>query len=189
MFDRFAGGARDVVVQARGHARRLGHCWVGTEHLLLALSVSPSVGETLRSCGLTVTSIEREVHRLLGWSQDRDRTALASLGIDLDQIRRAIEANFGRGALERTTPPLPRKRTRRSAATQPNDLPFTPAAKKSLELAFREALRLRQATVEPEHIALGLLRAGVGFGYTIATAAGSAAALSAAIEVSLRKSA
>ena len=36
MFERFTGGARAAVVQAQKHARRLGHRYIGCEHLLLA---------------------------------------------------------------------------------------------------------------------------------------------------------
>jgi ATP-dependent Clp protease ATP-binding subunit ClpA len=38
-------------------------------------------------------------------------------------------------------------------------LPFTPRAKRSLELSLREAIRLKHNHIGGEHIALGLLRA------------------------------
>lgn len=37
MFERFTGGARRVVVLAQEDARLLGHGYIGTEHLLLAV--------------------------------------------------------------------------------------------------------------------------------------------------------
>ena len=36
MFERFTDGARQVVVRAQEDARRLGHSYIGSEHLLLA---------------------------------------------------------------------------------------------------------------------------------------------------------
>jgi ATP-dependent Clp protease ATP-binding subunit ClpC len=41
-------------------------------------------------------------------------------------------------------------------------IPFTPRAKKTLELALREALALQHTYIGPEHILLGLVREGTG---------------------------
>ena len=40
MFERFTGTARHVVVQAQEDARRLGHNYIGCEHLLLAAAAA-----------------------------------------------------------------------------------------------------------------------------------------------------
>ncbi|MCW2907241.1 MAG: hypothetical protein JWL68_2030, partial [Actinomycetia bacterium] len=49
MLERFTGEARAVVVGAQQHARRLGHRYVGCEHLLLALATtSQPAGAVLR---------------------------------------------------------------------------------------------------------------------------------------------
>jgi ATP-dependent Clp protease ATP-binding subunit ClpA len=76
-----------------------------------------------------------------------DGDALATLGIDLDAVRRQADAVFGRDALER-----PRRSPR-------GHIPFTPNAKKALELALREAIRLQHRSIRSEHLMLGLLRA------------------------------
>lgn len=78
-----------------------------------------------------------------------DADALASLGIDLDQVRRATEATFGRGALDQ--PPGRFSR---------GHIPFTPSAKKSIELALRETLRLKHREISSGHVLLGILREG-----------------------------
>ncbi|WP_273557227.1 Clp protease N-terminal domain-containing protein, partial [Methylobacterium frigidaeris] len=44
----------------------------------------------------------------------------------------------------------------------PELLPYSPAAKKALELTFREALRLGHNYIGTEHMLLGLIRAGEG---------------------------
>jgi hypothetical protein len=72
-------------------------------------------------------------------------------GLTLDQARRDAEALVGRG----------------EGAPPDGYLPFTARAKKVLELALREAL---PGAIEPEHIALGILREGDGIGFQLLTA-------------------
>jgi hypothetical protein len=47
--------------------------------------------------------------------------------------------------------------------------PFTPRAKKVLELSFREALKLGDRTIGTEHVLLGLIREGEGVAVTVLT--------------------
>ncbi len=54
MFERFDDEARAVVVQAQIHARRLGHRYLGCEHLLLAMTSSGTdLSRVLGASGLT----------------------------------------------------------------------------------------------------------------------------------------
>ena len=70
MFERFTAGARAVVVQAQEHARRLGHGYIGCEHLLLAAaSVGEPAGAALREQGVTPAGVEAEIVRLAGLGQ------------------------------------------------------------------------------------------------------------------------
>jgi hypothetical protein len=77
-----------------------------------------------------------------------DAAALASLGVDLEAVRARADAVFGDGALDRGT-----GRGRRG------HIPFTPDAKKALELALRETVRLGSSAIDGAHLLLGLLRA------------------------------
>ena len=54
MFERFSPDSRQVVVYAQDEARRLGHDWIGTDHLLLGIlrGLDPA-GEALRAAGLS----------------------------------------------------------------------------------------------------------------------------------------
>jgi ATP-dependent Clp protease ATP-binding subunit ClpA len=111
MFERFTAGARAVVVQAQEHARRLGHGYIGCEHLLLAAaSTGEPAAAALRDHGVTPEGVEAEIVRLIGLGQAAglfsalDRDALASIGIDIDAVRAQIEAAFGPGALTRAVP-------------------------------------------------------------------------------------
>jgi ATP-dependent Clp protease ATP-binding subunit ClpC len=71
--------------------------------------------------------------------------ALESMGISLDAVRHEVEEIIGRGQEARS-----------------DHIPFTPRAKKVLELSLREALALGHTYIGTEHILLGLIRAGNG---------------------------
>ncbi len=152
MFKRFTKGAREVVTEAQNEARLLGHTHIGTEHLLLALT-RPGAGmaaSVLAGLGVThedaVSVIIEEVGRGPGELGPGDAEALRQIGIDLDDVRWKVERAFGRGALE----PKSRDRGRH--------IPFTPNAKKALELSLRESLALEHKYIGAEHILLGLIR-------------------------------
>jgi ATP-dependent Clp protease ATP-binding subunit ClpA len=87
-------------------------------------------------------------HLLLGLLATSDSIASASLtalGYTHDNVRDALEAIVGRGK-----------------ASPGGHIPFTPRAKKVLELSLREALQLKHNYIGTEHILLGLLREGQG---------------------------
>jgi ATP-dependent Clp protease ATP-binding subunit ClpA len=71
--------------------------------------------------------------------------ALASLGMSLEATRQEVTAIIGTGA-----------------EAPAGHIPFTPRAKKTLELALREALSLNHNYIGSEHILLGLIREGEG---------------------------
>lgn len=108
MFERFAPNARTVVVHTQEHARRLGHNFIGCEHLLLAIvSTDHPASAVLREHGVTPQHVEEEIVRQAGPGVGSrlfgtlNRDALASIGIDLDTVRATIEASFGPEALAR----------------------------------------------------------------------------------------
>src|SRR5262249_14528436 len=142
MFERFTGQAREVVVRAQAQARRLGHGYIGCEHLLLSVVGTDSpAGDVLRSLGLTPEAVESAMRSILsGGGPVLDREALAAVGIDLDVVRERVEAAFGPGALTRP-PQRQRRRLRRGWRRQrrcrtgapSGHIPFTPRAKKCLQ--------------------------------------------------------
>ena len=71
---------------------------------------------------------------------------LEAMRITADMVREKVEQITGRGQ-------VPSRR---------GHLPFTPAAKKVLELSLREALQLGHTYIGTEHILLGLIREGEG---------------------------
>ena len=87
-------------------------------------------------------------HILLGMLSEPEGVAgetLRSMGVSLDAVRHEVEEIIGRG----------------STAPGPH-IPFTPRAKKVLELSLREALQLGHNYIGTEHILLGLMREGGG---------------------------
>ncbi len=87
-------------------------------------------------------------HLLLGLIREDDgiaAKALESLDIALDDVREQVEELIGEGTYVPT-----------------GHIPFTPRAKKVLELSLREALQLGHNYIGTEHILLGLIREGEG---------------------------
>ena len=87
-------------------------------------------------------------HILLGLIHEGEGVAylaLTELGISLDAVRAQVEAEIGQGS-----------------EAPGGHIPFTPRAKKVLELSLREALQLGHNYIGTEHILLGLIREGEG---------------------------
>ena len=192
MFERFTHAAREIVANAQHEARHLNQAPIGTEHLLLAAVADETgpVAGTLREFGVDAAFVRAEIVKRAGDRQPdtdplpdadaEDVAALKAIGIDLNAVRRAIEENFGPGALQLplTAPPKRRGLLRRFGGsgqqTRPirGHIPFSPRSKKVLELSLREALRLKHNFIAPEHIMLGILRDGQGLAAQILAEAG-----------------
>jgi len=87
-------------------------------------------------------------HILLGLIREGDgiaAKALAELSISIDNVREQVQEIIGQGQTAPT-----------------GHIPFTPRAKKVLELSLREALQLGHNYIGTEHILLGLIREGEG---------------------------
>jgi ATP-dependent Clp protease ATP-binding subunit ClpA len=185
MFERFTEAARDAVVRAGAESRELNHPFVGTEHLLVALLADHDGPVALALHGYQVDDrrVRADIVRLVGpghaadtdplfEADAEDAAALKAIGIDLDAVRRAIEENFGPGALRLPREEAPKRRgfMRRFSGT--GHSPFTNRAKKVLELSLREAIRLKHNFIAPEHLMLAILREGQGLAAQILAEAG-----------------
>jgi ATP-dependent Clp protease ATP-binding subunit ClpA len=153
MFERFTNEARQAVAGAQSEARRLHHSHIGTEHLLLALLTQDTASTAvLFRYGLTHDGVLNAIRDHRG-GEDLDADALTTLGIDLDVVRDRVEATFGPGALDAVG---------RRGEVPSGHIPFSPRAKKVLELSLREAMAMKSKSIRDGHIALGLLREGEG---------------------------
>jgi ATP-dependent Clp protease ATP-binding subunit ClpC len=112
---KFTERAEKVLLEAGEEAKRRGHDFVGTEHLLHAILVQES--------SVAVQALERA------------NVSLASLRRTLDRTLSQTESRTG-----------------------PAAIPFTPHAKRCLELASDEAVQRGQFYISTEHLLLGVLR-------------------------------
>jgi ATP-dependent Clp protease ATP-binding subunit ClpA len=101
--------AEPFMIAAADASRRIGHDYIGTEHLLLSLAEDHdgAAARALTGAGLSGTAVQAEIVRIVGLCERPhgrlDAGALATLGIDLDEVRRQADDAFGPGALERTS--------------------------------------------------------------------------------------
>ena len=188
MFERFTHAAREAVIHAQFEARELRQAPIGTEHTLLSLLADEAgaiaCAPALRERHVDAAFVRAEIIRRVGqgtepepddWAEKdaEDAAALKAIGIDLEAVRRAIEENFGPGALRlpRNVQPKRRGLLRRFYGGS-GHIPFSDRNKKVLELSLREALRLKHNYIAPEHIMLGILREGHGLAAAILADAG-----------------
>jgi ATP-dependent Clp protease ATP-binding subunit ClpA len=154
MFERLTEGSRAALVEAQEVAQELGASHIDVAHVLYGCAEvrEETAGRPLRDCGITAASIRGRLPRNDDPSEGHiDPQALRAIGIDLNEVRTAVEGTFGVGALE----VAPDRRARVGKQCKP---PFTSEAKQCVELAFRVALELRHKTIAPGHLLLSLLR-------------------------------
>jgi ATP-dependent Clp protease ATP-binding subunit ClpA len=137
------GPALGFLGPAAAEARALGHNYIGTEHLLIALLARPSgaAAVALRRLGVGRDEVhDRLLGKLASPPKPRvDAEALTTLGIDLDRVRGRIEEAFGPGALEQAGAGC---------------MSVSPRTKLALAYAVEEA---RCETVGDNHVLIGLL--------------------------------
>ena len=134
IFKRFAREPRECVIAAVEEARALGHDSVGDEDLLLGVLRADrgTAAVALASLGVTLEAAREE-------SEAMTSDALSSIGISLEDVRREAGDAFDMR--------LPDDR----------NIPFAPRAKKALERALKEALRLGDNRIGTEHVLLGIV--------------------------------
>ena len=150
---------------AQLEARSLGHGWIGTEHLLLAFLGRRATPASAGPCaaGLdTDASVRAEVLAALGPGVDDDDRRCATSastwtpsGAGSSSVRagrpgRSAARRCRGGGLRRALRWRRRPGARRGRRA--GHIPFTPRAKKSLELALREALAQHSREIRTEHL-------------------------------------
>ena len=107
-----------------------------------------------RTLGHDYIGTEHILLGLIDEGQGVATTALTSMGVSLHEMRQAVQDSIGRG----TEPP------------ESGHIPFTPRAKKVLELSLRESQELGHTYIGTEHILLALIREGGGAAQLLAGA-------------------
>jgi ATP-dependent Clp protease ATP-binding subunit ClpA len=117
MFERLDPSAAKVLEAAFSEATALGDDAICTEHLLLALATTDTVtARLLAEAGADGADIRRVFAATRGRQPSRHRdheTLLATLGIDLTDLRRRAEETFGTDAVERAAWRVRPRRPRR----------------------------------------------------------------------------
>lgn len=159
MLDHFAEPVRSILLIAEREADRLGHNYIGCEHVLAALAQQPETPTTriLARYGLNLETIRIELDRLVEqgalpppWHNDAD--LLRGLGIDLDAVIRSARESFGDAAVDHAA----RQVTRRNGWT-----PLCGKAilvKQALYYAGQHRRERHQPLIEAPDLLLGLLR-------------------------------
>lgn len=171
MYELLDSETRVIVSSAQVSARRLGHRWIGTEHLFFAVAASEApVGAALRAAGVAPRSVWDATRREVGVGAGAlDRDALAATGIDLDRVRAGVEKTFGPGSL--TT--AGRSRSRRERIR--GHIPFNGPGRACLDGAMQQAEATTSNRVDPHALALALLTTQDGTLTAILTAIGTTA--------------
>jgi ATP-dependent Clp protease ATP-binding subunit ClpA len=148
MFEIFTEEARSAILEAQAEAVEQDDGQLGCEHLLVGLLREGTglAAVVLAERSVTLDGVRAAVDQLVGprpAAVPPDQ-ALATIGIDLGQVRSRLEATFGPGALADHPPP------------------YTPLAKEALQLAVAEAGRLGQDHVGTGHELLGLAQVTEG---------------------------
>ncbi|GAA4397241.1 Clp protease N-terminal domain-containing protein [Tsukamurella soli] len=145
MFERFTREARAAVVLAQEEARDQGADRITATHLLLGVLTGPPADaqRLLEGTGVTVDGVRAGAgDRVL---TDTDAEALRGIGIDLDAVAAAVARRFG-ADIRRPV----RKRFRAG------HIPFDTGAKKSLEVAVRNAVAHGDRSIRAEHVLFGI---------------------------------
>ena len=160
-WDRLTADGREVMRLAYVEARELGHLCLADEHVLLGVlrHGSSRAAALLRSQGLDLASARVELLRVgptLGPRVD-PAGALRSLGIDVEEVRRRLQATFGTDAVVAAERRVRRRPRWRGGHPRPSPLCHYLLAKRSLAIAARLASRRGDTGIGPEHLLYGVL--------------------------------
>jgi ATP-dependent Clp protease ATP-binding subunit ClpA len=165
VFERFTEQAHQVLDLGRDEAERIGHRYVGPEHLLLGMLREGASGAArlLRAHGIGLAAARAELFALEGRgvvpaARPSDRALLGTLGIDLEEVRRTTERTFGAIALGEATWRVTRRRGWRGGGVVWTPLCGPPfLAKRALQMAGERASALGHHEVGSELVLLGVL--------------------------------
>jgi len=170
VLERFNDAVLQVCELAYEEAERLRHDYLGPEHVLVGLAAASDTGagQFLRARGLGPDALRAGLDRLVAdgvlpgpWRNQAD--LLRGLGVDIGEVRQAVERSFGPDAVCEAL-----RRARRWSRLR--DLPFLSGgppspldgkaiyAKRAFWLAEQEATSLGQGQAGLAHLLLGVLR-------------------------------
>ena len=154
---------REIMRLAESERRRLGHPYLGDEHLLLGVLAHAANPAAAMLCGrgLDLATARDDIARIVhqGGAIARDDTELLrEFGVDVAQMRRRLESTFGTPAVHEAARQVRRRpwwrgRAQHSALCGPPYL-----IKRAQFIACRTAGKRGHAEIAPEHLLYGVLR-------------------------------
>lgn len=166
MFEQCDPNTVTIVDTAIEEARRLGHDYLGTEHLLLALAQRPDLLPDAVSSLLpdAAAAVRSALSAIIDAPPHPHSELLKTVGVDLDEVRSAVRRTFGDEALERLgrrrvhQPWQPwRRPSRRCTSLLAGSMSVMPRVKQALEYAQRDADRRHRARIDPAGLLLGMV--------------------------------
>ena len=166
LWDRLTPAARRVMNLALAESERLGHGYIGDEHVILGLLGEPAsrASALLRGHGLDLPGARTELQRLVAAGltprpRVDDVGALRAVGIDVDNVRQRLVSAFGAEAVGTAVWRASRRPWWRGGGRRRTPLCGPPFfAKRALQLAASYAESRGEAGVTPEHLLHGVLR-------------------------------
>ena len=165
MFDRCDAETTLILDSGLAEARRLGHQWLGTEHLLLGLVQHPErLPRPVAARLPSVESLRSALDAAISPPSLPDAELLATLGIDLDEVRTIVDQTFGTDAVDR----LSRRRVHRGwqrwrrpsrwcTSLLAGNMSVAPRTKQALEQATHDAARRGRSLIDPAGLMLGIV--------------------------------
>jgi ATP-dependent Clp protease ATP-binding subunit ClpA len=162
IWERLTPDSRDVIRLAYLEANELGHPCLADEHVLLGLlrQHSSQAAALLQAAGLDLATARAELLSIgptLG-PQGDPAAALRSLGIEVEQVRRRLEATFGAETVHAAERRVRRRPRWRGGHPRPSPLCGYLLAKRSLQIAADFADRRGETGIGPEHLLYGVLQ-------------------------------
>jgi ATP-dependent Clp protease ATP-binding subunit ClpA len=166
MFDRCDAETMAVIDLGAEESRRLGHDWLGTEHLLLAFGqrrhlLPVAAARLLPDAGAIRAALARV---LSAGPPNSAPELLRTVGVDLDQVRAAVRQTFGDEAVDRLSrrrvhqPWQPwRRPSRRCIPLLTGSKSMAPRLKQAFERARTEADRRQRSTIDPATLLIGMI--------------------------------
>jgi hypothetical protein len=157
--------SQQVMAAASSEAARLGHRYLGPEHVLLGIlrAGGSRAAQLLEANGVELDAARAVLGRLIAEGvlpgpRPGDAELLGALGIDLDEVRRHLDHTFGPRAVDHATREATRARRRGMGRVPRTPLQDPPVfAARVLQLAGEQARTLRYDEVTPELLLLGLV--------------------------------
>jgi ATP-dependent Clp protease ATP-binding subunit ClpA len=163
MFEHCDRDTMTIIDAAFDEARCLGHNYLGTEHLLLALTERRLLADPVASLLPSAQTVRAAILGSVGRPPEGPAELLKRVGVDLEAVRLAVRRTFGDEALERLGRPVHqpwqpwRRPSRRCTSLLAGAMGVAPRVKQAFEHAQRHAALRGSGWISPAGLLLGMI--------------------------------